>query len=537
MILNKTAILLLLFSTVSVSAVYSESLTKFKITDYIPEKFEDFLLYIDGSGSFELRNRNDNASVRNSSVERDQYISSLVLNSSYLFETIEKRLRIDLDLNYELESNRSGSIDIRENSNYTLQKIILNSDSNIKKYGLRIHLDASSYFAQEIFHNFQVMGTYSKSIDDGELNFSMQSLDSNLVGDILTEINRNSNTYRKSKSSYEAYNFTAIVGVGWGHKYVGVYSATANYYIDLLKKNDLLIRNLSNAEMLELTKLIYEHRLEKHYSKRELRIKTFKAITEFLITIGIINQENFLPTFLLEDIWDYFPKDPRYFGFQVQVFYEGNTHLDEVENDIYTREYNTTNEYSYDINNSTLIDSTYSVDSSETVKSNSRRTLSGSKNMNLLFTYEKPLNFKWQFSSSLRYRVPFITNTISEMEEGDIREDLFDNSDLNFDNTLSFIPTTRTRADFMVNMVYQNRDFIRRAYVGRQPNGFYRDSKIKQKSFSILTEFTGTYRISIPTNLTVSMRNYYEHFSFTETAKKNTSSILSFSVGLSHYLY
>ena len=50
------AVVLLILSILFAPNVQSESLTKFKITDYIPEKFEDFQLFIDGNGRWESNN-------------------------------------------------------------------------------------------------------------------------------------------------------------------------------------------------------------------------------------------------------------------------------------------------------------------------------------------------------------------------------------------------------------------------------------------------------------------------------------------------
>ena len=106
---------------------------------------------------------------------------------------------------------------------------------------------------------------------------------------------------------------------GWGRIYEGRYAATAMYMVDELKRNGLLKREPTFEEMRSLTETIYQYRLKHAVDARLHKIEALSKIMDLLAGQGVIDDAGPHGYLFIQDVWDYFPRDDRRFGYQIRA--------------------------------------------------------------------------------------------------------------------------------------------------------------------------------------------------------------------------
>jgi hypothetical protein len=256
---------------------------QFRIDSYIPQKFVDFQWKIDGfvaieGERLEAVDERTEYGIRTEYVKtRDEQAFQIESNINYYRETKTDFLLWALRGNYYLvNSSPSGS----------------GSHSDLSEPGLHFSGEGGTFVISDFF--------VSSAIDLSWVYIHN-----------LHDINPDRHQ--------REYDLCVAIMPGWGRIHDGRFAATAMYIVNELKNNGLLSRPPDNAEMLELTDKIYTFRTEYRVDERLHKIESLKAIIEYLESQGIVETTGPYGYLLIQDVWDYFPKESRRFGFRASA--------------------------------------------------------------------------------------------------------------------------------------------------------------------------------------------------------------------------
>jgi len=549
--INSTQSFLFLF-LILVAVGANADKPQFSVTGFIPEKFTDLQLYVMGGCNL---TGNDNS---NDLIERESNYSS-----GHYSDRDNDQLRADfqsrLNARYEtvpgfFKSSSNLRLYLNNSDNVSSEKM----DREIDRYDVNTRDSESSNFninfGQDLDVGVYVAGDFFGSLI-ADLNLGYQegsgsgtALDST-VSPLPNEITRYY-TDRESTdtdNSLRRYSIDAAIMLGYGRSYDGVYAATAMYMIEELKKTGYIKNTPSYNQMIELSNIIYQSRLQFYTDRRIHRIKTLTAIGDYLLTTGLVEDMNISGQVILQDVWDYFPRFARNFGFRVRagIGYEFS----------YIKEWDSRdrlNQYLYtevDANAPDVIDTT-SSHYSEYHTVNYLQIENNDPYLIFLIEYFRPLDLRWQVDltararyyinsdwveNSYNYNQPYGTDPyVSRME--------FDHNDyynLSFNVLTRYIPSSRTMLSFSgeYNRTHYRREveYIESGY--RNIDTSYVEPTVNNWSLDLSSKLS--YRISIPTTLSCGFG-----YSFGSRQSKNGISYYdndygnySFGISLSHYLF
>ena len=271
---------------VSFGPAYAADST-FNVDSYIPQKFTDFQLRLDGGFKFTGKNEKGESSSGVNEPPGGYQDSSDVreimgaINVLYRYETIQQYWRLSLDA-----------------SGYAYH---ITGNMPYYSYWLRDH-GKGVYPAAEV-------GFYIFS--DLLVSFIGQA-----GWDYSPGINRNDEALKYHDRTY-SFNIGALPG--WGRIYEGQYAATSMYIVDELRKADVLIRELNYDEMTQLTELVHYSRQTHAVDARLHKIEALSKIMDYLREIGAADSVGPYGCLLIQDVWDYFPVTSRRFGFRGRI--------------------------------------------------------------------------------------------------------------------------------------------------------------------------------------------------------------------------
>ncbi|NOY87816.1 MAG: hypothetical protein GXO93_00295 [FCB group bacterium] len=315
----------------------------------------------------------------------------------------------------------------------------------------------------------------------------------------------------------KSYSITFDVNTGWGHVYEGWYASTAMYMIEELKANNALLREPTNEEMLVLCDIIYQNRLKHAVDKRIRRIETFDEILTFLNNTGIIDATGHYGYLLIQDVWDYFPRDNRKFGWKASM---GNG----IRYNYLSRQKgkNTIAHYvQYQINHNNIDTLTNSY--------HKQNEYSHYGNEDYLFyltgrlQYFKPVTRKWQIDIETQSWYYYYSNN-----------DFYNYFKWWLSTKAFYIFSSRTNVNFFTSYQY----ISRKHHLDGPPRYFFEDIQ-KIINWELRLGSTLTYRIAIPT--TINFNVLYSRYNY-KTANSYSSSYRNtdnyrFTASILHYIY
>ncbi|MBD3169684.1 MAG: hypothetical protein GF307_09400 [candidate division Zixibacteria bacterium] len=353
--------------------------------------------------------------------------------------------------------------------------------------------------------------------------------------------------YLQKGDSYTRYNTVDVaLNTGWGRVYEGQFASTALYIIDELRESYLIDIEPTYEQMIALTGIIYQRRLQHTIDDRIHRIETVNRIMEYLSKYNLIKKDNAHATVIVQDIWDYFPDEPRKFGLRfkggIGLEYSRNTSDD-------SRQYtNKDYRYNYPAGSPEDVDTTSYT---ETVTDSYRheKFLNTAPYFKIGVEYFRPLNHKWQFDSEIVGKYFFeerneeIQTSLPAYYSRKYVNDQFDHYEFNFDFTLTYILNSRTSLEFHNSCFWEQQEYYETSW--NKFNGpEYEIGPKYRNSISDLrmdSRFTAVYRIAIPTSLYVSASYYYRNFdSEIESINRSTEETMdgySFYVSVSHNIF
>jgi hypothetical protein len=303
--------------------------------------------------------------------------------------------------------------------------------------------------------------------------------------------------------------------------------------------------------MKQLTEIIYQRRLKHVIDKRLHKIESLEQIFEYLQNRGIMEDTGPHGYLLIQDVWDYFPRYDRRFGFRLRSgvgvsFISSRTQGSEDRGRHITNSYfsivDPNEEQVIESDDAFLLQSTY-------MENEKRETY-----VALTAEYHRPINVRWQvdFDGEARYKYNAYSNNIRQQIiysyghlTSDQRRDEYCNyqasSSVILEARARYIYNSRTEAGFEALYDYRHyNSAIKTHLVDRRVavDIIYPLDRYDLSEGRLILGGFLTYRISIPTTLRANIQ--YEVYrkdvweaGLTENDRDNY--ILYFT--LSHHIY
>ncbi|MFH1700873.1 MAG: hypothetical protein ABIE07_09830 [Candidatus Zixiibacteriota bacterium] len=524
----------------------------FKVSSYIPEKFIDFEWRLNGGfnlSGFNTSTDNSfidewgNRNYRNSSGDKQ----SLTLGSSIFYrnETAQRFYIASGDLSVRINNGNSSRDDFSSGNIGEINNSRYESGQAIYTVSIQPSISAGQYLLSDFF----VTGAmrFGSSFDiRPENSGTSYNYNKKYLYDSDTDYwMRETNISQSQRSNERSHKINMSAGPGWGRIYSGQFAATAMYIIDELKHHDLLEREPTRDEMLYLTDIIYSYRNTRPIDSRIHKIEALSKIIEYLNNAGVIDYSDRYGYLLIQDIWDYYPRDVRDFGYRASLdagldyFYRSN---DESE---YGDRYSL---YTRHLADSLMVD-TISIYSGGHDRFYRRRDESKYPYFSLRFQYLKPVSLRWQYDIFTNAIYYLSYKQVSQTYSSDFIEQnhaytenqykRFANYQIHANGIVKYIIDSRTTAKAAVNYTFRH-------YNSETKSLRIIDDNLVQESQTISGVASGSfslsgtmeYRVSIPTTLLANIGyNISEDNSRSNIYGDNHSSGYSLSLLLSHYLY
>ncbi|MEW6412062.1 MAG: hypothetical protein AB1483_06250 [Candidatus Zixiibacteriota bacterium] len=547
-----------LMALISAGSVKAEDTDEFKITDYIPERFEDFEWRLGGSiglsGSDYGRDliypedyRSDISTTNRTTAYWD---NDFTTDLNYRYETLTQFFTGRLGLSASYLYNNTNQSRYQDYDCCPAGYSVTQEDGFEKtlEADVRPSVNWGRYLLGDFFASADISLLLGyRERPGGETDYWKETVQ-------YTDTSKSTYTDdRLTESSYirKDYQISIDIMPGWGRMYVGDYASTALYMIEELRSHGALLREPTRDEMLELTELIYQNRLEHAVDKRIRRIETFDEIIGYFVERGISDASGYYGHLLIEDVWDYFPTYARRFGlrFSAGPGYEYSWYRTNISEDEFMTRVRTWSDerIAGDIDTVSWSNLFEYTSTTETVWSRDVYFRG-------LAEYSRPLSRQWQLDLSADWRYFFASregrsyrttryrdsqysdgehvyssDTYTRSNEGKIEKQYR----LVLDANTDYIYNSRTWLSFGANYMYEK--------IKYDPDKIYDGWTTDQRDNHIL-RFDGrlTYRIAISTSF--SIRAYYTRsqpdvLTWDDYGTSETNNSYTISASLDHYLY
>jgi hypothetical protein len=524
----------------------------FTVDSYIPDYFYDFEWRIDGGmrllGGTGTLGRDIPflfGADRIDSHTSDRQSLDFSSHTTYRYQTIPHFLKLTLGAIAHYDHiNALSSHHTDDPGNLT---DFTDNSSNNHSYNLQISptFDGGVYIFSDFLlsatfgFQYDTRGTFSGKSSDYTEHVDVIGIDST-VRYIVDRTVDNSDDRK-------AYSADIAVMPGWGRVYEGYFAATALYMIDELRREGRLNREPTPEEMRELCDLIYHYRLKHPVDTRLLKIDALQHVMDFFIERNIIGDPGPYGYLLIQDVWDYFPRQSRLFGFRFRVGpgisftrYRSDRSMDEDRYYVYY--------FTYPTGNDTINSSRSEVVRSASLKNEYRRTY-----LAAMAEYHKPLDIRWQLDAlvSARYYPDAyrISNSsgreyYSDAPNSGGTSDLYTvyNAMYRIDATgvIWYILNSRTSSNLSIGYIRDHyNSALHQTYTSLPGSSSVEPVGRDNQEIGYLSlRGTLVYRLAIPTTLTVLAE--YDHQTqeiYQETTTNRHDHGYEFSVMISHYLY
>ncbi|MCX6832736.1 MAG: hypothetical protein NT028_11525 [candidate division Zixibacteria bacterium] len=514
----------------------------FKIPDYIPQKFTDLRLRITGGASSNNQS-NSSSSVWESGVvgvspeagdaksSAHSYYLNFGSSGEYRYETVPFRLRCGADFTTNLNYSKSNGESHAWGEYYERRST---SDNSQHSYAIsaRPFLSGLKY----------VLGDFFVMTDD-RLGLDYRHAPGHLH-DIHNDARRASDDSLAMETWFSSYSyqsrnrqftFSADVNgaFGTGHIYEGWYAATSLYIINELRSRSLLKAEPTTQQMNDLCALVYQNALQHAIDNRIRFIESMQTILGYLEQQGILKQ-GFSSALIVQDVWNYFPRNSRRFGWQVSVGCGlGNAY---ARTDDSSFNATTSIKTRYLIQNPNVVDTISSERNEEASRRDARRHSSFAY-LQLQTEYHRAIDLRWQFDTDIAARYyfhPFNWSTdVFNQSWHNGRTDYDDFVSLDGEAILTCIVNSRTSAVLRGQLTYESYKLTDAEDAGSRSPKRSLDSHQYEVSLQM------TYRLSIPTALSFSLGYGNQRYPQTSVTYLYESSYESYSasVNISHYLF
>jgi len=532
-------------------AVHAEGdSTAFSISDYKPQFFRDLEWTVDGnlglSGTY--YDSETNAAAQNSNTyfylrddEKDQTLAGIMTSSGFDYrrETLRSVLSLsataDFTFDYQRRENSEfvGGLEPFVSPPYDSERVNSTRVRRDWRAGITSDLILDKYILKDGFARLTVYGFYSyheipkEDWDESRLQF--------------TDLSDREVTALYISSQYASgderiASVSATVGAGWGRVWEGEYASTAMYIVEELRSSGALQRDPGREEMLELTGLIHEWRQSHVVDSRIRRLDALNSLLSYLHEIGAIGEPAPSWVYIIQDVWDYFPRYRRRFGSSVAVGIGGDYTYDSEHGNSSSRNFNIV---------STVYDASPGIVEADTTVADRHRYHFDRVEHTRAYLYAKadwyrPLQRKWQLDLAGRARLVLHNRADGDFlqyyscgarSEGTyVHEDDSDSWLIDLSASTTYIHDSRSR-------LIAGADFLYRGYKrdSTRYTAYYQFLHRKSVNwhYAVLS-VTAEYRISIPTTLQAQARYVFDRSQTHATVHNRAFNI---GIGLTHYIY
>jgi len=531
--------------------------TDFAITDYIPERFEDFRWRLDGGLNLSGESADGDyrydvfnpfyyqLTERNSSM----LVTDLATEIGYDYTTVQNFFSIVGQFGTGYRGSGSDAQRYYIYFDEALRESTEDNEGSSRSYEVSsaITTEAGQYLWGDFFLSARLQPRilYESTPRDNSYH---EGTDLNITSGTVWSDRTKWSGAGESDGSH--YAIVAALLTGWGRVYDGRFASTAMYMVEELRANGALLREPTRDEMVRLSEIVYRNRLIHAVDERILRIETFDEILGYLGEVGVIESAGRYDHLLVEDVWDYFPRTERRFGMKVSggagVTYAYNKSVGTLDGES-ERLYIT-----YPESDPASVDTIVYDDYSSHRYSYSRFRvrqiyLTGE------LAYYKPLARKWQLDVLVEIKALVdgfekengIQEYVSDESDGALDYRSTMSTDWNIDSEwllnpsadLTYIYDSRTSLTFHASYLYNRQDWSEDAT--NDYSGVVSSSRGHTRVWSAHLGGALEYRLSIPTTLSVGAD--YRYLSRDNTADERETlrddGEYSLSVSVVHHLY
>jgi len=556
MVLSRVAICAALLTGLLI-VIHPESAVRaaepgFTVDSYIPEYFRDFEWRVEGG--MQLAGPGDQR-VRILTLPREGDTRSTYSNDrqmldvnsyfKYRYRTIPRFLTVALGVGAQYDHfNNFGSSLTTVPGDFSDYDI---THQNNHTYEFRLYpsIDAGAYVYEDFFVSavssiqYGTEGVFDGKESNHTEHFDVVSIDTTYV--YIADESSNRPNDRKR------YSVDAALLPGWGRLYEGYFAATALYMVDELRREGLLEREPTADEMRQLCEQIYYYKLKHPVDTRLLKIDALRHIMDLFIDNNLISDPGPYGYLLIQDVWDYFPRQERLFGFRFRfgpgIEYASDRMSSSADREDYTQTYLHT-----PTGDVALYDNDLHEVYSSTRKNEFRRTY-----VEAIAEYHKPLDIRWQFDGVVSaayypYAHEFTNNVNRRYRETvspyEYMQDTYIVYNAMYDIAASggveYILSSRTSSRLTAGYVrshYNSAIQYSHSYSGEtaviDPIG-----REDRETDEVIFQGTLTYRLSIPTTLGISASyRIVDQTIYRDITDDRDWDEYRLSVALSHYLY
>lgn len=426
---------------------------QFRIESYIPEKFSDFQWRIDGNISLEgyRREVTDYNNIIDETIDDVRTLDAQKIEFTsevnYFYESLSRFLVCSLITRYNLENTNPYSRWY---------------GSNDFDPGVFVTTDGGVYLFSDFFFSATGAGGWQYEHNQHDIN---------------------------PDTHFRRYTIDGTLALGWGRYHEGRFAASALNIINELNQDGIIIRGANYAEMYNLTEKVRYYRLQYRPDERLHKIAALQELIGFLVDRGILNNPGPYGYLLIQDVWDFFPNEARFFGWRLRAgfglnyIHTSTQTTDEhiSEDGIYTHKY----QYSMEKSHQPYL------------------TINGQ--------YSNPLSLRWHLDVKSEYR--YYLNAFSTRESMSVS---YSPSGSRYYNAwtldqdrfykISILAVLRYFLDGRTS-VYLTASYVLSSYHKTYDTGI---SYSYEREGILRAITTFEYRLSIPTTLQTSMNIYRE---------------------------
>ncbi len=283
----KRMIITIYFMLLFIPGMAISQTNNFMIEDFIPEKFTDSQLRVDGNiGINGQETKYDRASISMPDIRTvddtntDNQNGSASARYKYEYQTVPSFLLFELDTEGSIQNRRS---ELSSNNWYGTNDYYQRNSTSLRTgYDFQIepYIETGHYLINDFFISANLAAAVSLSEAPKDDSYIYTS-DTNPVfpDTIENEIDK---TWTYRDGDQHTYRMRAALLPGWGHVYEGKFGSTAMYIIDELDKAGLIAIQPTKSQMIELSSLVYQYRLEYAIDSRLHYIEALDGLIDYL---------------------------------------------------------------------------------------------------------------------------------------------------------------------------------------------------------------------------------------------------------------
>jgi len=485
-------------------------ISDFKVDSYIPDQYQDLRWLVEGNVRLDGSTSSSDPAPAGGTTENSDN-SQFILGrteAAYRFFSIPRFLNADLSLWSQADWNDESSTTEGDHLSFPLPGgSSYFRDTHTDRYSVRIEGDiaAGQYLVSDLFVSPQ-LAVYFYQDERHTADSRTERIVTDTVAGTVS-ITRDIDDHHSPRVVRQS-DMRLEVGLGYGRVYEGQFAAQALEIIELLKKYALLEKEPTTDDLIGLTQIIYFRRQESPIDVRDQRQVVLNEMADHLANQGLIARDARSAVPLLQDVWDYYDRYARPFGWQVQgnlgfAYSSDRSDYTAVNDAINYR-------FEYDLAVPSVLD-TVSQGRSRSHRHTYYREEYRDFYGEVLASYYRPLSLRWQFNLEAGARYGFLLN------EDELRRVFFFNSG----PTQVFHDENETSGwlDWFVTpsfrYVFDKRTSLsvtgQVSYIARTTNRYTigRTSHPSPGYYQYLS-IAGDYRITRPTTLRLIFRG--EHF-------------------------